>query len=268
MADVYAAITEVGPEVVEQVARAMEVSASDPQHQVMVSTYLSDLAIRSGARILEVGCGTGAISRVLAGWPGVEEVLGVDPSPPLVNKARELARGVANLSFQVADGRTLPSADTSFDVVVLHRVLSHVPRPEDVLAEASRVLRPSGQLVVFDGDYATITVATSDVDPLQACVKAFAPAYINDPWIVRRLPSLLRAAGFMEGRTRSHGYVQVDAPEYMLSIVDRGADALARAGHIGADLASALKAEARQRVAAHAFFGHIAYASLIARKPG
>jgi hypothetical protein len=51
------------------------------------------------------------------------------------------------------------------------------------------------------------------------------------------------------------------------SWVDLGADALVAAGRIGADLASALKAEARRRVAAGEYFGHIAYLSLVARKP-
>ena len=70
------------------------------------------------------------------------------------------------------------------------------------------------------------------------------------------------------GRLRSHGYVQVEDPEYMLTIADRGADALAASGTIGRELADALKGEARRRVTAHAFFGHVAYANLTARRPG
>jgi hypothetical protein len=53
----------------------------------------------------------------------------------------------------------------------------------------------------------------------------------------------------------------------MLSIVERGADALAASGRIGAELAQALKAEAGRRVGEGTFFGHIAYASVIAGKP-
>jgi hypothetical protein len=53
----------------------------------------------------------------------------------------------------------------------------------------------------------------------------------------------------------------------MLSIADRGAEALATAGTIGRELADALKSEARRRVSVDAFFGHVAYASLTARKP-
>ena len=64
---------------------------------------------------------------------------------------------------------------------------------------------------------------------------------------------------------RSHGYVETPSGGYMLTIVDRGADALSAAGRITADAAASLKDEARRRSRAGEFFGHIAYASLIAR---
>jgi ubiquinone/menaquinone biosynthesis C-methylase UbiE len=267
MPDVYSIITEVDSTVVARVADAMETSAADPQHRAMVAAYLADLELAGGARLLEIGCGTGAIARVLAAWPGVGEVLGIDPSPILLTRARELSEGIPNLSFEEGDGRHLALPDTAFDAVVLHRVLSHVPEPAAVLAQAFRLLRAGGRLAVFDGDYATITLATGDDDPLQTCVDAFRPAYITDPWLVRRLPGMVREAGFTAGRLRSHGYVQVEEPDYMLSIADRGADTLLAAGTIGPELAAALKAEARRRAAAHAFYGHVAYASLTARRP-
>jgi hypothetical protein len=129
------------------------------------------------------------------------------------------------------------------------------------------VLRPGGQLAVFDGDYNTMSVATGEADPLQACVAAMMQNFLNDPWIVRRLPGMIAAAGFTGTRLRSHGYAQTSDPAYLLSIVDRGTDALVTSGRIGAELGEALKAEARRRVLAGSFFGYIAYASLTASKP-
>jgi hypothetical protein len=67
---------------------------------------------------------------------------------------------------------------------------------------------------------------------------------------------------------RLRGYSYVEAPSsdgYMLSIPDRGAEALLDNGRIGVDVAAALKAEVRRRSDAGELFGHIAYASLIAR---
>ena len=66
----------------------------------------------------------------------------------------------------------------------------------------------------------------------------------------------------------SYGYVETSKPGFMLpSWVDLGADALVVSGRIGADMAVALKAEARRRVASGEYFGHIAYMSVVARKP-
>jgi hypothetical protein len=69
-------------------------------------------------------------------------------------------------------------------------------------------------------------------------------------------------------RVRSHGYVEASETGFMLpGWVDRGADALAASGRIGAEAAAALKAEARRRIARGEYFGYIAYLSLVARKP-
>ena len=121
---------------------------------------------------------------------------------------------------------------------------------------------------VFDGDYATITLATGEHDPLQVCVAAMVSAFVNDPWVVRRLPAMVERAGFVDARLASHGFAQVADADYMVSIADRGAGRLAANGRIGRALADALKAEARRRLMDGSFFGHIAYASLITRKPG
>ena len=119
---------------------------------------------------------------------------------------------------------------------------------------------------MFDGDYATTTVAVGDHDPLQACADAAMAALVHDRYLVRRLGTLVRAAGWDVVRLRSHGYVENEQPGYILTLIDRGADTLVAGGRLGEPAAEALKAEARRRVAAGEFFGHIAYASLIARR--
>lgn len=267
MSDLYTVITQVPPEILEVVGSVLEVRAADPQHQAMLQTYLADAAIPQGAHVLEVGCGTGAVTRVLAAWPGVVEAIGVDPSPVLLAKARELAAGLANLTFKEADGRALPFADQMFDVVVFHTTLCHVPEPEAMLREAVRVLCSGGCLAVFEGDYATATLATGPGDPLEVLAVAFREGSVNDPWLVRRLPALVRSVGLRSLQVRSYGYVEAPEPGWMLpSMIGFGADALAASGRIGVDLAAALKAEAQRRIASEEYFGHIAYMSCVAHK--
>jgi hypothetical protein len=142
-----------------------------------------------------------------------------------------------------------------------------VPGAEGAVEEAFRVLAPAGRLAAFDGDYATTTVALSDHDPVQACVDAMVASSITDRWLVRRLPAIARRAGFEILSFRSHGFADIGSGEYMLTIVDRGADLLQSSGDVSSETAAGLKAEARKRIEAGTFFGHIAYGSLVARKP-
>ena len=267
MPDVWATITKLDSAAQERLAGVLEARGADRQQQAMRRLFLSDIEFPPHSAVLEVGCGTGVLTRVLAGWQNVATVVGVDPAASLISEARRLAAGQGNVTFKEADGRSLSFEDRSFDVVVFDSTLSHVPGPEHALAEALRVLRPKGWIAAFDGDYATTTVALGDDDPLQACVDTMMANSVTDRWLVRRLPQLLRKSGFESASFRSHGFVETTGGAYVLSIIDRGADILQASGKIGEDAAAALKAEARRRVENGMFFGHIAYASLTARKP-
>ena len=267
MPDVWASIAELDPRLQERLVSVLEARGADPQQQAMRRAFLGSIQFPAGARVLEVGCGTGVLTRVLARWSNVEAVVGVDPAASLIREAERLASSLANVTFKESDGRSLPFGDGEFDVVVFDSTLSHVPGPQRALSEACRVLRPAGWLAVFDGDYATTTVALSDHDPLQACVAAMMANSVNDRWLMRRLSGLVRQAGFDPIAFHSHGFSETAGGAYMLSVVDRGADILHHSGAIGQETAGALKAEARRRVEAGTFFGHIAYASLTARKP-
>lgn len=267
MPDLYATITDVDPQVQERLAAALEIRAAETRQREMLETYLNWVDFPEGARVLDLGCGTGPTTRVLARWPSVAEVVGVDPSAIFLEQARKSAAEHRHVTFHEGDARSLAFPDGSFDVAIVHTCLTHVPGPERALAELFRVLRPGGWLAVFDGDYATTTAAMGDFDPLQSCIDAAIGALVHDRWLARRLAGLAKKAGFAIGRFDGHSYVQTLQPDYLLTLVDRGADALVGWGRIRPGLAEALKAEARQRVENHEFYGSITFVSLIARKP-
>lgn len=267
MPDVWTAVRELDEVTQERLADVLEKRGADPQQQAMRRAFLGELSLPPGAQVLDLGCGTGVLTRLLARWPNVGAVTGVDPAPALLAKARAAAAGLANASFREADGRSLPFEDAAFDLVTCDSMLSHVPGPERALEQAFRVLRPGGGLAVFDGDYATTTVALGDHDPLQVCVDAMMANSVTDRRIMRRAAALVAACGFEIVALRSFGFAETSTDGYMLTVVDRGADILCSQGNIGEETAAALKAEARRRLRAGRFFGHIAYAGLIARKP-
>lgn len=267
MPDIYADIASADRETQERLAAALELRAAEPRQREILETYLAWIDWPENARVLEVGCGTGAITRVLARRPGIAAIVGVDPSPLFLAKARELSAEFPHVTFRAGDVRGLEFGDGAFDVAIAHTCLTHVPGPDQGLRELFRVLEAGGALAVFDGDYASTTLASGDHDPIQTCIDAVVAVLVHDRWLARRLPSLVKAAGFEIGRFDGHAYVQTLEPRWLLTLVDRGADALASAGTIGRELAEALKAEARRRVAAGGFYGSITFASLIARKP-
>ena len=267
MPDLYAEIAEIPEEAQEMLAQALTVRAEEDQMKAMRRRYFGWLDVPEGGRGLEIGCGTGHVSADLLAQTALAEVVGLDPSPVLVGHARRLFDEVEGLSFVDGDARAMDLPDAGFDLVVFHTVLCHVPEPERALAEAFRVLKPGGRLAVFDGDYATISVSIRTDDPLQVCASHLEQNLIHDPWLCRRLPTLLAEAGFVPERRDAHPYLSEGNAAYFQSIVTRGADFMLRDGLIGEATAAGLKADAAARVKDGSFFGFISFLSVLARKP-
>jgi ArsR family transcriptional regulator len=116
-----------------------------------VEAALTDIVAAAAPRdLLDIGTGTGRMLEVLG--PRVDNALGIDQSREMLAVARvnlEQA-GLANSIVRLGDMYQLPLADASFDAVVIHQVLHYADRPGTAIAEAARVLRPGGLLVIVD----------------------------------------------------------------------------------------------------------------------
>ena len=100
-------------------------------------------------RVLEVGCGTGFFLLNLAQAGFVGDAHCTDISPGMVAQCVENGRRLGiEVDGRVADAEALPFADHSFDLVIGHAVLHHLPDLPTAFAELRRVLRPGGQLVI------------------------------------------------------------------------------------------------------------------------
>lgn len=115
--------------------------------------------LKPGDCVLDVGCGTGVLTRLAAELVGSEgEVVGIDPSEEMIQVAkRSAAKRHSEADFQLGVIESLPFTDERFDIVLSSMMLHHLPPELKVtgLQEILRVLKPGGRLMVIDVDKPT-----------------------------------------------------------------------------------------------------------------
>ena len=208
-----------------QFARILEARGKQPNQARLRRAFLSLATIGAGMRVLDVGCGTGVVTRDVAGRVGVRgAVTGVDPSRALLAAARRRARAGESApkpTFRHGDGLALPFAPASFDVTLAVTVLLHVPAGDRILGEMIRVTRPGGRVAVLDQDFGTFVLDVPDRALTRRIVDGHAERFYAEPWSGRTLMRRLRLAGLT--RVRGRAFVVVDPvyDGYVRSMLER-----------------------------------------------
>jgi len=173
--------------------------------------YARDLVERArpigpSARVLDLGCGTGIVSRVLRErLGGAARLTGADANAAMLAVARRLAPDV---DWREADAMSLPFADASFDLVLAQEMLQFVPDRAAAAREVHRVLAPGGRFVAS-------TWRASDEQPLYQAIGPIAERYFgpaNDKRMsfgdAGALRALVEGAGFTDVRVETVSLVE------------------------------------------------------------
>lgn len=136
-------------------SRAFFSSAAGQWDKVRAELFGTECHLRALAGLLDpewtvgdLGCGTGELTAALA--PFVSRVIAVDASVEMLEAARARLRGFPGVELREGALERLPLDDASLDAACLVLVLHHLPEPRRALAEAARVLKPAGRLLVVD----------------------------------------------------------------------------------------------------------------------
>jgi ubiquinone/menaquinone biosynthesis C-methylase UbiE len=166
--------------------------------------HLTEL-LRPGLDILDVGCGTGAITAGIARAVGpVGLVVGVDRDTGLLEIVRQEHAGIANLKFEHTDAANL-SLDAAFDIVTAARTLQWIGDASAAVARMKAAAKPSGRLVVLDYNHAQNEWEPDPPVEFQAFYRAFLSwrnAYGWDNEMADHLPALFESAGLVHIENR------------------------------------------------------------------
>ncbi len=223
-----------------------------------------------GDRILDVGSGPGFYVAELLEQVGSEgSVVGLDSSQTMLALAAHRREGHDNVAFHEADATSLPVEDASFDAVLSVQVLEYVADVPAALAEMHRALRAGGRLVVWDVDWATVSLHTTDPARTERILRSW-DGHLAHPSLPQTLTSQLQAAGFEDVKLEGHAFAtnELDPDTYGGFMVPFIADFVAGRDGISDDEAHAWESEQRELARRSEFFFACIQFCFTAARPG
>ncbi|RMH34739.1 MAG: methyltransferase domain-containing protein [Nitrospirae bacterium] len=270
--DIFQMIGSLDSDGVQRVVDRLEYRGRDEAFVTMREEYLSRLEIVPEARILDLGCGTGVVARALATRDTFHQpIVGVDFSEDLVAAATRFAteEGIdERVEFRVGDASALEDSDTTFDIVILHTVVSHVPDPVAVISEASRVVRPGGAVAIFDGDYASLSLATGEHEGDSEMVQAILSAVVANPYVMRQVPSILQEVGLDLEGFMANVLAEAGEVAFFLNLAESYVSMAIRAQLMPEDKAREWLNLYRRSVLSKSSFGSCNYYTYLTRRVG
>jgi arsenite methyltransferase len=168
------------------------------------------LAASPGERILDVGCGPGFYCAELLEEVGqAGSVVGVDGSAAMLALAARRCGGHDNVELHEADALALPVEDGSLDGALCVQVLEYVADATAGLAEMYRALRAGGRIVVWDIDWATLSVYSENPALTRRVLDAW-DQHLAHRSLPATLASRLRSVGFDDVRMQAHPFATID----------------------------------------------------------
>ena len=272
MPDIFQTLDQQGTETVRIVAERLEFRGEMQDFVDMRERYFDRLDLAACRRVVDLGCGTGVVTRALVDRVAADcDLLGSDLAAELIKVAQEKTNEAGlgeRIRYEVADSRNTGDADGSFDVVIAHTVISHVVDPTAMLHEAVRLARPGGMIAIFDGDYASLTIGAGDPEANAQAVDAILQTVVANPFVLRHLPSLAFEAGLEIVDFIPELLAEAGQTTFFGNMIEAYIGPSVKAGAIDEKMAREWEDGQKAASARGAFFGSCNYYTYLLRKPG
>lgn len=269
--DIYRLTPSMDAAVLETIAARLEFRGRDEGYVRLSQAYFPRLPLSGARRLLALGCGTGVEVRALRRLAKPDTtIIGLDQSPALIDAARRATadEGLSNnVDYQVGDAHQTPYGDSEFDIVTLHTLVSHVDDPAQVLREARRLVRSGGTIAVFDGDYASLTLAYPDHALATSIEEALIALIVANPRIMRDMPRLLRDAELDLVEAEGTLYAEIGSSHFWVGAADSYGVLLARSGRLPEEVVGNWRAFQARSAEDKTFFGASNYYTYLTRRP-
>ncbi len=179
------------------------------------------LALKTGERVLDIGCGPGLLVMEMAQEVGSQgHVAGIDVSAEMLALAQARCAGQAGVTIGEASATMLPFADSNFDAIAVTQVYEFVDDVTRAFAELKRVLKPGGRALIVDTDWDSVIWRNADRKRMRRVIDAWH-LHCPHPHLVEKLPELIAQAGLKLQRATAIPIVNArcDADTYSHSMI-------------------------------------------------
>jgi ubiquinone/menaquinone biosynthesis C-methylase UbiE len=269
--DVYGRAHELDPATLDAIAARLEARRASPRYMRMLHDYLDQIDLTAARNVLALGAGTGVEVRELAcrtGFTGIVTALEISERLAAIGRQKAEEEGVADqIVWRIGDAQALDLPSEDFDLITAHALISHVDEPVRVLEEARRVLRPGGTLVVFDGDYATLTFGTEDPEEGRAWDERIIRTIVANPRVMRSLPRHLRRLGLELVTSHAYAFNEIGRADFFSGSLRSFQVLLPMAGAATAEEVEAFVSDQLRASQEGTFFAGYNFVTYIARRP-
>jgi len=262
-ADAWSDPSQASPDDIVRMAEHLEERAQRPDMLQVNQAVCAALHPQPGEHLLEVGCGTGSVCRLVA--PYVSEggtVTGLDISPQFLAIARQISYAAAHqdrIHFETGMGAAIPHADGCFDGAWAVRLLLHVADPDSAVGELTRVVRPGGKIVLGDWDFETTTVDHPDRELTRRILHWRNDHHGGNNWSGRQLLRRAREAGMKDICVHPLVVTAIDERPALTQSLWRAAEVARNGGAITPAEQDAWVSSLKERIASGRFFASMVY---------